>query len=105
MKTKVNTRKKTRRYAGPSNAQAKKTEQPRGERRSHQNAKTNGSSGSATREAQTPGQPSGDSAKTEGRGANAKAKPARKEAEKRKNTREKQKNTLVKRRHLAPCVP
>ena len=44
-----------------------KTEQPRGARRNHQNAKTNGSRGKATREEQIPGQPEGDSAKIEKR--------------------------------------
>ena len=47
--------------------QATKTEQPRGARRSHQKAKTKGTRGKATREAQTPGQPEGASEKTERR--------------------------------------
>ena len=74
--------------------QATNTEQPRGERRSHQKAKTNGTRGSATREAQTPGQPEGASAKTEGRGAKARPKPTRNEAQKTASTTKRAKNTM-----------
>ena len=72
---------------------ATNTEQPRGARRSHQNAKTNGTRGRATREAQTPGHPEGASAKTEGRGANARPKPTRNEAKKTASTTARAKRT------------
>ena len=73
--------------------QATNTEQPRGERRSHQKAKTNGTKGRATREAQTPGQPEGASQKTERRGAKARPKPTRNEAQKTASTTKRAKNT------------
>ena len=80
-------------YKKGRSPQATKTEQPRGARRSHQKAKTNGTRGKATREAQTPGQPEGASAKTERRGAKAKPKPTRKEAAKTTSTNKRAKNT------------
>ena len=55
--------------------------------RSHQNAKTNGTRGRATREAHTPGQPEGASEKTERRGAKARAKPTKKAEAKTRTTR------------------